>query len=116
MENFTLIPRLSGKSAKRNRTEIYIDVLKAINAGVCKPTNIMYRSNLCWRPLKEVLNELEALGLIRKEKVETKSGTRKRSIYLITERGKSVLKKVSELELEFTKVFSKVLQPVYEKV
>ncbi|MCD6530516.1 helix-turn-helix transcriptional regulator [Candidatus Bathyarchaeota archaeon] len=116
MEHFALIPRLGGRSMKRNRTEIYIDVLKTINAGVCKPTNIMYRSNLCWRPLKEILSELEALGLIKKMKVETKNGIRKRSVYMITEKGKNVLKKVNELEREFTNVFSKVIQPIYEKV
>ena len=114
MERFNLIPKIDRRSVKRNRTEMYIDVLNVISEGVNKPTRIMYRSNLCWQPLKEILNDLQTLGLIEKKEVKSRNGSRKRSIYLITEDGRRVLKKVNELEMEFIKSFSTAFNPIYK--
>ena len=71
---------------KRSRLQIYLDVLKAIRSGVQKPTRIMYKCNLSWIPLKEILNSLLDQDMIRV--IETE----KRRIYEITERGRDVLR------------------------
>jgi len=71
---------------KRSRLQIYLDVLRVINKGVQKPTHIMYKCNLSWVPLKEVLESLMAQGLVVKNELQH------RKIYEITERGRDVLK------------------------
>lgn len=71
--------------AKRSKLEIYLDVLRAIKKGTHKPTRIMYRTNLSWRPLMEVLDSLAAQDLIAVEK----EGSHK--LYEITEKGQNVL-------------------------
>ena len=43
---------------KRTTIEIYLDVLRTVKNGVNKPTNIMYRCNLAWRPFRHVLDSL----------------------------------------------------------
>ena len=85
---------------KRNRTEIYIDVLKAIKDGLEKPTRIMYRSNLSWRPLKNILDELVTLGLVERKTIKPRNGSRERAIYTIIEKGTRILQKAKELENE----------------
>jgi len=71
---------------KRSRLQIYIDTLRVISNGVQKPTHIMYKCNLSWVPLKEVLESLMAQGLI------VKGELKQRKIYEITERGRDVLR------------------------
>jgi len=88
------------EKVKRNRTQICIDVLKAIREGYKKPTRIMYRSNLSWRSLKNMLSELETLRLIQKETKKPRNGTRVRAIYTITEKGMKIVTKANELENE----------------
>jgi len=81
-------------SEKRSRIRLCLDVLKVIGKGVEKPTNIMYKSNLSWITLMEILKLLESEGLIRCEK----TGKRKR--YKITKKGLDTLnyyRKVEEL-------------------
>ena len=90
---------------KRNRTEIYIDVLKAIKDGLEKPTRIMYRSNLSWRPLKRILDELVRLGLVERKTIKPRNGSRERAIYTITEKGLRVVQKAKELENELMYAF-----------
>ena len=45
-------------SSKRSRIEIYLDILQAIRKGDHKPTRIMYRMNLLWKPLMQVLDAM----------------------------------------------------------
>jgi len=71
---------------KRSRLQIYLDVLRVINNGVQKPTHIMYKCNLSWVPLKEVLESLMAQGLVMKGE------SKHRKTYEITEKGKEVLR------------------------
>ncbi len=71
---------------KRSRLEIYVETLRWIRSGVNKPTNIMYKSNLSWIPLKEILGSLVNQDLIRV--VDNKN----KRTYEITEKGRSVLK------------------------
>jgi len=72
-------------SSKRSRIEIYLDVLNAIRRGTHKPTRIMYRTNLSWKPLMRILESMAEQGLVRVEE----NGNR--TTYWITEKGKNVL-------------------------
>jgi len=70
---------------KRSKLEIYLDVLEKINEGISRPTNIMYKCNLSWRPLREILETLMNRGLIRE--VEQHNYR----CYVITEKGRRTL-------------------------
>jgi len=72
-------------SSKRSRLEIYLDVLQVIRKGTHKPTRIMYRTNLSWKPLMGVLDAMMGQDLI----VAEKRGSH--TVYEITEKGKNVL-------------------------
>jgi predicted transcriptional regulator len=72
-------------SERRSRIRLCLDVLKVIDKGVEKPTNIMYKSNLSWSTFKKILSLLESEGLIRCETI----GERKR--YKITKKGTDAL-------------------------
>ncbi|MEM2423559.1 MAG: winged helix-turn-helix domain-containing protein [Candidatus Bathyarchaeia archaeon] len=76
-----------GNMAKRKRSklEVYLDVLRAVNKGESKPTRIMYKTNLSWVPLQEILDFLVSQDLLREEE------SSKRKEYFITEKGKRVL-------------------------
>lgn len=77
-------------SKKRSKLEIYLDVLRAIRAGYSKPTNIMYKSNLSWITLRDILDSLVERGLI------TTIERDGRKLYFITSKGKSVLNSLEE--------------------
>ena len=70
---------------KRSKLELYLEVLDAINKGTRKPTRIMYRTNLSWKPLMEILDSLREQRLITSEKKGSST------IYQITDKGKNVL-------------------------
>ena len=77
---------------RRSRLEICIDVLQIVNRGCHKPTRIMYKSNLSWIPLCEVLSFLINQGALRvKEKGKKKE-------YYVTEKGKEILKYYEQLK------------------
>jgi len=71
---------------RRSRLEIYFDVLQIISEGTQKPTRIMYRTNLSWRPLQQAFESLLSQGFIEEKK------TRTSKIYSTTEKGESVLR------------------------
>jgi len=71
---------------KRSVIEIYLDVLKAVRSGVHKPTNIMYRCNLAWKPFKQILD-----SLVENELLEANQKG-KRKTYQLTEKGNEALK------------------------
>jgi len=77
-------------SSKRSRIEIYLDVLQAIKRGTHKPTRIMYRTNLSWKPLMSVLDSMIEQGLIKAEEEGN------RTTYWITEKGRNVLSYFTE--------------------
>jgi len=77
-------------TSKRSKLEIYLDVLKAVRKGTYKPTRIMYRTNLSWKPLMEVLDSLAMQELIA---VKTEGNHKS---YEITEKGKNVLQYFSK--------------------
>jgi len=77
-------------TSKRSKLEIYLDILKVISKGTRKPTRIMYRTNLSWKPLMKVLDSLTAQGFI----VEEKEGNH--VLYSITDKGKNILQYFSK--------------------
>ena len=73
-------------TGKRSRLEMYLDVLEKINAGISRPTNIMYKCNLSWIPMKEILDSLIDKDLIK----ETENNDKR--TYEITKKGQDILK------------------------
>ena len=71
---------------KRTRLELFIDILNELDSGVDKPTNLMYKCNMSWRPLQEIFKSMVEQGLIKE------IGHNKRKIYQITEKGIDTLK------------------------
>ncbi|RJS83150.1 hypothetical protein CW706_06280 [Candidatus Bathyarchaeota archaeon] len=82
-------------TGKRSRLEIYFDVLEKINRGVSRPTNIMYRCNLSWRPLQEILRFLMERDLIK----EIRQNNHK--CYVLTEKGRNVLSGLEKIMYTF---------------
>jgi predicted transcriptional regulator len=72
-------------SLRRSHLEIRMDILTCIQAGIEKPTQIMYKANLSWTALKEHLDALMASSLLR----EVEYGSRRK--YELTEKALSVL-------------------------
>lgn len=77
-------------SSRRSRIEIYLDVLQAIRKGVQKPTLIMYRTNLSWKPLMQILDAMMEQDLIISEDMG------RHVTYKITEKGANVLNYFNE--------------------
>lgn len=70
---------------RRSRFDHYCDVLQVIELGVEKPTRIMYKANLTYKMLQDIVTTLVHNRFIREES----TGTKKR--YYITRKGKNVL-------------------------
>ena len=70
---------------RRSQFEIYVDILKAVSEGRCKPTHIMYRANLTWKRLKKHTDFLVTHGLL----VEEHDGGAK--IFSLTQSGKDIV-------------------------
>jgi len=78
---------------RRSKLEMYIDILKVLaRHGQLKLTHIMYKANVNCSVLKQYLD-----FLIEQNLVEEKSVGKKRIVYAITERGRTVLKHFREL-------------------
>ena len=87
---------------RRSKLEMYIDILRVLaQKGPLKLTHIMYKANVNCSVLKEYLE-----FLINQELVEEKTVGKKRIVYVVTEKGLSVLKYFREL---------KVMLPVVEE-
>ena len=82
---FTLTGFVIIMTGKRSRLEMYLNVLEKISQGISKPTNIMYKCNLSWRPLQEILRSLVEKGLIEEIKRHD------RRYYVATKKGKEIL-------------------------
>jgi len=77
-------------SARRSKLEIMLNVLGAIERGIDKPTRIMYSANMSWNPTQKVLNKLVKEGHILV--TEEYGAQRAKKRYVITEKGRNVLK------------------------
>ena len=79
---------------RRSKLEMYVDILKVLaQRGPLKLTHIMYKANVNCSVLKEYLDFLTKQGL-----VEEKIIGRERIVYVITQRGVTVLKQFRELK------------------
>ena len=70
---------------RRSRFDHYCDVLHVIEVGVEKPTRIMYKANLTYQMLLDIIATLVHNQFVREEV----SGIKKR--YHITQKGKNAL-------------------------
>ena len=77
-------------SERRSKLEIMLNVLKAIERGIDKPTRIMYATNMSWNPTQKVLEKLIQEGHITV--TEKYSTQRAKKRYEITEKGLNVLR------------------------
>jgi predicted transcriptional regulator len=84
--------------SRRIKLEIYLDVLGTIKSGVEKPTGIMSRANLSWRPLQSVLGGLLSEGFVDVIDLTGVRGRDKRSsrCYRLTGRGEVAFRCFSE--------------------
>ena len=80
------------ETSHRSRLEIYLDVLRTIYDGAHKPTHIMSRANISWRPLLSILGSLARQGLIREVDVSGDRDGRTNRSYEITERGRNAVR------------------------
>ena len=79
---------------RRSKLEMYVDILKVLaQKGPLKLTHVMYKANVNCSVLKEYLDFLTKQGL-----VEEKILRKERVVYVITQRGVTVLKQFRELK------------------
>lgn len=72
-------------NTKRSEFEQAFDVMMVIKEGYNKPTPIMYRSAIAWKPFKRILGTLMGMELVH-EYVEH-NGEVSRLRYRLTEKG-----------------------------
>ena len=70
---------------RRSKLEVKIDIMQAIANGSGRPTHIMYRSNLSWAVMRNVMKVLEQQGLVVSREVEGRRN------FILTEKGTRVL-------------------------
>ncbi|MHA2219946.1 MAG: winged helix-turn-helix domain-containing protein [Candidatus Hodarchaeales archaeon] len=76
-------------SPRRSKLDIQMEVLNAVREGMDKPTRIMYATNMSWKPVRKILDNLVDRGLL--SAIENTVGNRVKRRYEITEKGISVL-------------------------
>ncbi len=82
---------------RRSLLQIKVDILRAVEAGYGKPTQIMYRANLSWNVLQAQLKSFLESGMLEVEEY----GSRRR--YLITQKG-------AEMVDSYQKVVKEILR------
>jgi predicted transcriptional regulator len=79
---------------RRSKLETYIDILRVLaHRGPLKLTHIMYKANINCSALKGYINFLIKQGL-----VEERTVGKDRKVYMITQRGITVIKAFRELK------------------
>ncbi len=76
-------------STRRSKLDIQLEVLKAVRAGVDKPTRIMYATHMSWALVSKILDILVDRGFV--SVISNNSGNRSKRRYEITEKGISVI-------------------------
>ena len=100
---------------RRSKLEMHIDVLKVLaNRGPLKLTHIMYKANVNCSVLKEYLDFLIQRGLVEEQTMHKKRN-KKKVVYAITERGRTVLRYFRELNnaLQITEEANKIPALLY---
>ena len=82
---------------RRSRLEIYVEILTEIKNGVNIPTRIMYKTNLSWKPVSQMLQYLEKQRLIE-NCFEKSVDHRSNKDYHITEKGDNVLQHFNRIK------------------
>ena len=82
---------------RRSLLQIKVDILRAVESGYGKPTQIMYRANLSWNVLQAQLKSFLETGMLAVEEY----GSRRR--YLITAKG-------AEMVESYQKVVKEILR------
>ncbi|UCE28709.1 MAG: transcriptional regulator [Candidatus Bathyarchaeota archaeon] len=78
---------------RRSKLEMYIDILKVLaQKGPLKLTHIMYKANVNCSVLKQYLDFLISQNLVEEQTVG-----KKRIVYVVTDKGRTVLKYFREL-------------------
>jgi len=80
---------------KRSRLDVVLEILQIIDNGEGTPTRIMYKSNLSWVPLNNLLKILTEQGLIEKERNKYYHSWN----YRIMEKGKKVMKYFADVDV-----------------
>ncbi len=79
---------------RRSKLEMYIDILDVLTTrGPLKLTHVMYKANVNCSVLKEHLD-----FLIKHELVEERSVGKKRVVFAVTNRGRTIIKTFRELK------------------
>jgi len=91
------VPARAPNEGRRSLLQIKVDILRAVESGYGKPTQIMYRANLSWNVLQAQLRSFLQSGMLEVEVY----GSRRR--YLITPKG-------SEMVDSYQKVVKEILQ------
>jgi len=82
---------------RRSKLEMYVDILKVLGRhGPLKLTHIMYKANINCSVLKQCLDFLIEQNLVEEQTLQKKRN-KKRVVYAVTERGRTVLKYFWEL-------------------
>ena len=82
---------------RRSKMEMYIDILKVLaQNGPMKLTHVMYKANVNCSVLKENLDFLMEQHLIE-EQVTVKRRNKTKITYVITEKGRTVIKYFNEV-------------------
>jgi predicted transcriptional regulator len=97
---------MPGKTYRRSRLELYLDVLKAIHQGRQAPSRVVYAANLSYDRVINCINFLIDHNLV----TQINGTTKKR--YVTTERGRNVVKYFHEIEMYMGRTpYSDALQP-----
>ncbi len=79
---------------RRSILQIKVDILRAVENGYGKPTQIMYRANLSWNVLQAQLKSFLESGMLKVESY----GSRRR--YLITPKGSEMIESYQKVVRE----------------
>lgn len=86
--------RQEERRSKRSKLERHIDILEVVsNFGPIRRTHILYKANLAWTELTDLLGELQEAGALRK--IVKKEGT----FFGITEVGSTILANYANVKI-----------------
>ncbi len=100
---------------RRSKLEMYVDILRVLaRRGPLKLTHIMYKANVNCSVLKQLLDFLVRQNLIE-EQASSRKRKKTRVVYVITERGLTVLRYFRELNraLQITEEVNKIPASLY---
>ena len=85
---------------RRDKVKIIYDILKSVQekGGKIKPTHLLYKSNLSYKRMNELVQELMQKGMIAEEPAS--SG----KVYVLTDKGNKFLNEYYKM-VEFIKGF-----------